>query len=388
MDKISLNSFTILYICLSQKWSSIERRALFDATFLRNCGGNPVILCYKNTQIDREAEIEAIPRIYITRENLKFNRILSYVSQMQKILAENRFEIVHCYHLTEYWLNAYLMRRHSHLSLIFTFNQNTQGSYHSFMAKWFLKRVDNILTLSAEVKELVCESFAVSSLKVKNIGFGLDLVRIQRKESEIMEVGCVVNNLGELQRLRMVVRVFSYIKSHDPELAKRLKFSIYLGPRVFNKRNAKNLLTELDHAFYEADIMIYGLEERSTQLKEISLLIGVAFEEPLNDFEMKAIIHKIPVLFPRTAARQSLLFRYEGIGESYLDGDIREITVKLKKIIGNYPRYTEALEMHGSEFYRVHGIDAYAQGLKTVYEGSFAKRQRYLAKKSFLSRKT
>lgn len=287
MDRINLKNFTVLYICLSQKWSSIERRVLFDATFLRNCGGNPVLLCYKNTQVEREAIKEDIPRIYIKREQLKINRILTFIKTMKQELRSERFEIIHCYHLTEFWLNAFLMKSRIHLSLVFTFNQHVTKVYHSFLSRWLLKRVDNILTLSNEINDFVKEGFAVSALKVKNVGFGLDIVKVAKSKSDKMEIACVVDNLSELQRLREIVKVFGFLKTHHEELAQKLNFSIYLGPRVFNRRNAKNILSELSHEFYESDIMIYELAERSERLKSVALLIGVAFEEPLNDYEMK-----------------------------------------------------------------------------------------------------
>lgn len=320
------------------------------------------------------------------REPLKFNRILSFVSKMRELLKEDRFEIVHSYHLTEFWINSFLMKSKLQPSMIFTFNQNLSTSYHSQISKWLLRRVDNVLTLSAEVHDFVCESFALSPQKVKNIGFGLDVAKPDKDASEIVEIGCVVDNLSELQRLRVIVRVFSFLKSHHGDIADSLRFSIYLGPRVYNKRNAKNILTELEHEFYASDIMIYSLQEKESELKNLSILIGMAFEEPLNDFEMKALLNNIPVLFPRTAARQNLLYRYPGIGESYMDGDIREATSKIHKMVKQLKDYTNASKVHESRIYDVHGIDTYAEGLKLAYEGSYTKRQRYLASKRFLPR--
>lgn len=387
MDKLTLNNFTTLYICLSQKWSSVERRAVFDATFLRNCGGNPVILCYKGTQVDLEAESEDIERIYLRREKIKINRILSYFRKIRRLLKLKRFDIVHCYHLPEFWINVLCMKSYLHMPLIFTFNQNLKVLYYGKISQWLLKRADSILTLSAEVNDFVKDSFAINPLKIKTIGCGLDLTKNNSLSPSEKEIACVIDNLAELGRLKTVVRVCSFLKTHHAELAQSLKFSIFLGPRIYQKPSAKKILTELSHEFYAHDIMTYELEREMGKLKKINLLIGVAFEEPLNDFEMRSLIHNIPVLFPRTAARQSLLFRHGKIGESYVDGDVREATAKIMNIIKNYPDYLLSLESANGDIYDVHGLDTYAERLRDVYEGAFAKRQRYIAGRRFLTKR-
>ena len=387
MDKIALNDLTALYICLSKNWSSLERRSLFDASFLRNCGGNPVILCYKNTRIDLEAEAEDIERIYIKREKLKLNRIFSYFKKIRCLLKQKRYDIIHCYHLPEFWINSICMKSFMSIPLLFTFNQNLKVVYYGALSKWLLKRADSILTLSSEVNDVVKDSFAINPLKIKTIGCGLDLVVQKREVLAEKLIACVINNEEQLSRLKMVIQVCGFLNTHNTAFGEKLNFCIFLGPRIFQKESTKKVLAGLSHDFYKYHIMTYELESEFEKLKKVDLLIGLSFEEPLDEFEIRSLVHNIPVLFPRTVARQSLLFRYGKIGESYIDGDIREVTAKLLKILTSYSSYLDALESSNEDILSVHGVETYSDKFRWIYESSIAKRRRYLARRHFLSRK-
>lgn len=63
-ERLRLSDLSILYVCLSEDWGTIERRCLSDATYFRNIGGSSIILCREKSLLDREGEREAIPRIY------------------------------------------------------------------------------------------------------------------------------------------------------------------------------------------------------------------------------------------------------------------------------------------------------------------------------------
>ena len=148
-DKIILQDFTVLAVCPSEKWSTIERRTIFDCTYLRNIGGNPVLLCFKGSQIDIEAEKEAIPKIYIKRHKLTPYKDFNFIIDFKNLLKENRYDIVHCYGLSSMWISSFLMKSNQMTPLFFTFNQNVNSIYHHMLAKWLLKRVDNVFTLSS-----------------------------------------------------------------------------------------------------------------------------------------------------------------------------------------------------------------------------------------------
>jgi hypothetical protein len=382
-EKVILQDFTVLIVCPSVKWSTIERRAIFDSTYLRNIGGNPIILCFKGSQIDTEAEKEDIPRIHIGKGKLKKRIGFKFIFELNKILSDERYDIVHCYSLQSAWISSFLLKSNQKISLFFTINQFVDSVQHGILAKWLLRRIDTIFTLSQEIREYVCENFHMPKSKVKSLGSGIDIVKSDSSDSSkaAKTIGCVINNLTELRRISSIVKIFRVLKSRRVDEFSDLSLSIFLGPRIYQKDKAKKILKDLDYEFYEGDIFLYSLENKISELKAVDIFLGVAFDEPLNDFEISSLINSVPVLFPRTAARQSLLFRYEKVGESYLIDDIREAHTKLTEMILNYSKYQKSLETNLANISDYHGLDHYSYQLKKIYKSNFSKRQRFVGSK-------
>ncbi|MBT4790956.1 MAG: glycosyltransferase [Halobacteriovoraceae bacterium] len=374
-EKIILQDFTVLLVCVSTGWSTVERRVLFDSTFLRNIKCNPVVLCVKGSQIDLAAEREDIARVYITKRNLDWG--VRFFFELRSLILENRYDIVHCYSLTAIWSAAFILRSQQKTPLFLTFNQNIVSIYHNVFVKWLLRRVDYIFTLCEDTQEFVQESFRISNQKIKSLGCGLEVYKGSAESREVKSVGCVINDVNEVKRLKYIVRVFRILKNEQVEKFSHLQLYVFLGPAIYQKNSAKKILTELEHEFYKGDILLYSLETKKDLLKDLDIYLGTAFDEPLNDYELTALIQEIPVLFPRTAMRQSLLFKYLWGGESYYEGDIREAKSKLLKILNNYPLYKSALRAFSDEITSSHGLDHYAENLQKYYEKAFAKRMRF-----------
>ncbi len=377
-EKIILQDFTVLLICISQKWSTIERRVLFDAAFLRNSGCNSVILCEKGSQLDKVAEFEDIPRVYInTKVNFLLN--LNVWKELNSLISEKRFDLIHCYSLKSARVAAFILKSHPKVPLIFTNNQLIKNYKHNFFNRWLLKRLDYVFTLSEELKDFSQEVLPIPRSKIKSLGGGLEVFKKKQSSEEVKNISCVIDNILELNKLKIIVKIFRVLKGSH-ENFKNLELCIFLGPRIYQKEKAKKVLTEFDYEFYEGDIKLYSLEGRDAELKSTDLFIGTAFHEPLNDYEIVALMNEIPVLFPRTAARQDLIFKFSWIGESYLNGDVREAKTKLAKIINNYQIYKNGLKDNSEKIQDFHGLDSYAQKLQLYYEKAFGKRHRSVIK--------
>lgn len=383
-EKVILQDFTVLLVCPSSKWSTIERRVLFDSTFLRNIGCNPVLLCVKNSQLDIAAEAEDIPRIYVNRKKISLYLGARFILEFRKLILENRFDIVHCYSLSATWMASFVLKSYQHIPLFFTLNQSIGSLNHNFIAKWLMKRVDFIFTLSGELRDYAEEVFPIHPGKIQVIGSGLEVFKDKEevKSKKLKNLGCVINSLNELKRLKYIVKVFRVLKSHSENKFNELQLHVFLGPKIYQKNKAKKILTELDYEFYEGDVLLYNLSGKSELLKDLDIFIGTAFDEPMNDFEIVSIMNEIPVLFPRTAMRQSLLFKHSWIGESFFDGDIREAKTKLSKILNNYAIYQAGLSECAEEITLTHGLETYAGELQRFYEKAFVKRRRFQAAES------
>ncbi|MAX66497.1 MAG: glycosyltransferase [Bacteriovoracaceae bacterium] len=374
-EKIILQDFTVLLVCTSQKWSTVERRVLFDSTFLRNIGCNPIIFCQKGSQLDKAAESEDIPRFYIKKKKLDFYLGIQFLFELRSLIQEKRFDIVHCYTLSSAWVTSFILQWDQKIPFFFTLNQNVNSFYQNLFAKWLLRRVDYIFTLSDEIKEFVEETFPVHSRKIVTLGGGLEVLKKAARKEEVQTLGCIINDLNELKRLRYVIRTFRVLKKSHADTLGALELNIFLGPRIYQKDRFKKFLTEFDYEFYEGDIFLLSLEEKSYLLKNLDVFWGTAFDEPLNDYEIVCIMNEIPVLFPRTSMRQNLLFRLPWVGESYYQGDIREAKTKLEKIINNYNVYRSSLADSSEKIQQYHGLDYYAEQLQRFYEKAFSKRR-------------
>ena len=381
-EKVILQDFNVLLVCTSKKWSTIERRILFDGIFLRDIGCNPVLLCLEGSQLDIESEKEDIEKIYLSNHRFHFTYDVKFFAELYRLLSQNRFDVVHCYSLMSTWMTSLILKRNKRIPLLFTLNQNINSIYHHFVAKWLLKRVDYVFTLSDEIQDFVGEAFNIQSYKIKNLGGGIDLNSVQPSQAKPRVIGCVINSMSELVRLKGVVKIFRVLQNHSSERYEGVILNIFLGPRIYQKDRAKKVLTELDYEFYEGDVFLYQLENKMDEFRSIDLLIGLAFDEPLNDFEIMTLLNGRPVLFPRTAMRQSLLFKYRWIGESYFENDIREARSKLMKILDNYPIYRNALNDYSDQIRQTHGLDTYADTFQFCYENAFVKRHRLEAVKS------
>ena len=381
-EKVILQDFTVLLVCPSQKWSTIERRVLFDSTLLRNMGCNPVILCYKNSQIDIEADIEDIPRVYISSK-LSFYKGTQFLAELRRLVMEKRFDIIHCYSLFPLWFSAFILGSHQHIPLFLTYNENIQVKPFSVVSKWLLRRVDFIFTLSKGVEDFLKDVFPVPPKKLRTLGTAIELgAKKPSEENESpKQIGCVINNLTELQKLHFPIKTFRLLKNEYSSEWEHLELFIFLGPRVYQQDRAKDVLTELDYEFYKGDIHLISLKGKESRLKEVDIFFGTAFDEPINDYEIAALISGIPVLFPRTGMRQSLVHAMGFQAESYFESDLREAKAKLLILLKNNQVYCKSLENRKQEIVNFHGLESYVSKFQKFYEMAYSKRLRLKQKK-------
>ena len=268
-EKVILQDFNVLLVCTSKKWSTIERRILFDGIFLRDIGCNPVLLCLEGSQLDIESEKEDIEKIYLSNHRFHFTYDVKFFAELYRLLSQNRFDVVHCYSLMSTWMTSLILKRNKRIPLLFTLNQNINSIYHHFVAKWLLKRVDYVFTLSDEIQDFVGEAFNIQSYKIKNLGGGIDLNSVQPSQAKPRVIGCVINSMSELVRLKGVVKIFRVLQNHSSERYEGVILNIFLGPWIYQKDRAKKVLTELDYEFYEGDVFLYQLENKMDEFRSI-----------------------------------------------------------------------------------------------------------------------
>ena len=382
-EKVILKDFTVLLVCPSLKWSTLERRVLFDSVFLRNLGCNPVVLCVKGSQIDIEMEAEDISRVYL---NNKINYYFGapFLLELRKLILENRFDLIHCYSLSSTWFSAIVLGTRHEVPLFLTYNQNFSNAPSSIFAKWLLRRVDYIFTLSGEVEDFVKENFPIPAKKVRTLGVGVEVntKKISLKNKKTTKIGCVVDSLSGGNDLHFPIKAFRLLKNSSEGIWDSIELNLFLGPKIYESEKGKEALAELDHEFYKGDLHLIHKRGNLAKIKELDIFFGTAFNEPVNDYEIAALLHGVPVLFPRTAMRQSILHVYTGVGESYFQDDHREVRVKLLKMLSDLTGYRKNLKKVISDISLNHGLDFYADEFQKFYEMAYLKRLRIKHKKS------
>lgn len=378
-ERVRVNDLTTLFICPSRGWRTLERKALADCLYLRDCGGNPILFCLKNSALDKEAEKHDLQRIYYTGQKLSRLFDLRYALDMKKILKENRFDIVHCYNLDFIWGVCFVLLSNPKVPLLLTFNHFLDSEQKSLWQRWLFRRVDLVVTFSQSTKEIAQETLPVSLRKIKIAGGGIEpAAKRLRDESQVKRIGCIIASKEDYENLKVVVHALHALLPQTVDLGIKLEFNIYQALGTGKKKKEAELRGLIKDLGLEDLVAFKKGEEPQTVFKETDIFVGTSFEEPFNDFELMAVLSRVPVVFPRTASRQSILFQYKWVGESYHFEDARELKVKLLKLLINGQVYLNELQDSHQEILDLHGIEAYFQRVSGFYERLYAKRIRYL----------
>ncbi|MCO4754079.1 MAG: glycosyltransferase [Bacteriovoracaceae bacterium] len=384
-ERVHVNDLTTLFICPTKKWRTLERKAIADCLYLRDCGGNPILFCVKGTYVDREAEKRDLPRIYYTGQKLDRLFDLRYIRDMRKILNENRFDIVHCYNLDFIWGLCFVLMSNPKVPLLLTFNRFLNFTQKSLWQRWLFRRVDLVITFSQTTKEIAQETLPVSFRKIKIAGGGIDVIpKAIREEKLTKRLGSIISGSDDVDRVKVVMYALQSLLSSTIDLGIKLEFAVFSS---FDQDSDELVpLQELVSQLGLTEVVSYKpLFSGESTFKEVDIFVGTSFGEPFNDFEIMALLSHVPVIFPRTASRQSILLQYKWVGESYYFEDARELKAKLLKLLINEQVYLNELQDSHEQIKELHGIEAYAERVSGFYERLYAKRLRYIRHKEKLN---
>jgi len=123
-DKLRLSDLSVLYVCLSHEWTTIERRCLADANYFRNIGGSSFILCHEKSLLDKEAEKESLPRIYFPTDLTTWRSKLNFYFQIQLLLQKQQLDLIHSYNYESLIPLGMILKGMPQIPMLFTFNRN------------------------------------------------------------------------------------------------------------------------------------------------------------------------------------------------------------------------------------------------------------------------
>jgi hypothetical protein len=389
-EKLRLSDLNVLYICLSDNWSTIERRCIADASYFRNIGGSAFIMCREKTLLDKEAEKEDIPRLYFPSLPVSWKNKMNFYFHLQQLLQKQQVDIIHSYNYESLLLTGMVLKGLPQIPLIFTFNEAQSWKATSFFDKWFLSRTDAIFTFSSNIKDLASETFPVNPRKVHVLGAGIDFpAKIQRKQHPDDKKKIMVfipRTEMKLETIKILVDAISPLLH-------------YLNQQNYHQRLIFTFVTDIpwyDHPIYDAlkrMILERHLEMHisfeskpldSNSFQDCDILVGLPMGELFSDLDLYALVTQTPVLLPRTSTRQ-LMVKQGKFGETYHPEDGRELRGKLSKILLNYQVYLEELQGVELELQDLHHFEKYAEELYAHYEKLYSQRLRYTQKKKKLA---
>jgi hypothetical protein len=389
-EKIRLSDLTVLYICLSEEWSTVERRCISDAVYFRNMGGSPFILCHEKSLIDREAEKEDIPRLYFSSDLTHWRSKLNFYFQLQHILQKQQVDIIHSYNYNSLLPLGMILKGMPQIPMVFTFNENMPWKKNNLLDRWFISRIDSIFTFSHNIKELAAETFPVNRRKIHVTGAGIDfpskIIRSTHAEEKRKITTFVQRTEKDLKNLKLFVDAIPPLlyQLNSINFHQRLLFTFLTDISWY----VHPIYEELKRMILERHLEMYiSFETRpltTASFQDCDVFVGLPQAELFSDQDIYALVTQTPVLLPRTSTRQHLI-KQGKFGETYHPEDGRELKDKLVRILMNYSSYLDELKGVEVELHDLHHFERYAEELYAHYEKLYTQRLRYTLKQKKLA---
>jgi glycosyltransferase involved in cell wall biosynthesis len=389
-EKIRLSDLTVLFICLSEEWSTVERRCIADASYFRNIGGAAFILCHQGSILDKEAEGEDIPRLHFPGNLKGFRSKLNFYFQIQHILSKQQIDIVHSYNHESLLPLGMILKGLPQIPMVFTFNENIPWKKNSILSRWFVSRTDSIFTFSPNIKELAGETFPVSARKIHVTGAGIDfparLIRSHHTQEQKKIMTFIPRNEEDLSHLRLFVDaippLLHSLKSW--EFNQKLIFTFLTDVSWYTHPLYDGLKRMILERHLEMHISFETRPLASSSFQDCDIFVGLPRAELFSDSDLYALVTQTPVILPRTSTRQQLV-KGGKFGETYHPEDGRELKDKLLKILTTYNNYLEELNGVELELQEQHHFEKYAEELYAHYEKLYTQRLRYSQKQKKLA---
>ncbi|HXH32507.1 MAG TPA: glycosyltransferase [Bacteriovoracaceae bacterium] len=384
-EKIRLSDLTVLYVCLSEEWSTIERRCIADASYFRNIGGTAFILCHEKSLVDRESEKDDIPRLYFGAALTGWKSRLNFYFQIQQILLKQQIDIIHSYNFDSLLPLGMILKSLPQVPLVFTYNEFLPWKNHSFFDRWFISRTDSIFTFSPNIKELAAENFPVSARKIHVTGAGIDfpakILRSQHPEEKKKIMTFIPRTEDDLKNLRLLVDAIPPLLHHLKSVGfnQKLIFTFLTDISWYTHPIYDGIKRMILERHLEMHISFETRPLASHSFQDCDIFIGLPTTELFSDQDLYALVTQTPVLLARTSTRQHLV-KQGKFGETYHPEDGRELKDKIIKILANYSNYLEELNGVELELQEQHHFERYAEELYAHYEKLYTQRLRYTQK--------
>ncbi len=379
-EKPRLSDLKVLFVCPSKNWGTLERRAVQDATYLRDSGSEPIIFCLKNTPVYEEAKKEDIRIKVYSKQEIKKKFEFSYYRNLKKILGIYKFDLIHCYGLEYIWPLCMLLKKHKRIPLFLTVNKNMSKNYNTFWYKVLFSRIDRVLTFDDLILDFARAMLPIKKKKLDVIGVGIETSLVeQRKDSQSSSwrIGCYIRKTTS--DVNLVTPIFNSMRamlSSQREGDEKIDLVLFTDTTWNQSHINKELRGYIMDMGLENNIRLENKIRPLSDLSMLDIFLGIETGEPFFDYEVNALLHGVPIISPRTSSRATLFGHGRQVGETYKMGDSRELKVKIQKMLTRYSTYSENVKSQKEELESLHCLENYASSLFDLYMKLLEQRER------------
>ncbi len=380
----TVSDLNCLYICPTLKWTTNERQALRDCLMFRELGGFPILFCFKDSYLDQMAKELGIERIHSRRRSINSWFDFSFYFYIKELIRKNNINIIHCYNIEYANTLSLSLGAFPDVPLIFSINKLMRAKKKGFFRRLLFSRIDLLLTINRTIRHSLEDCLPMKTKKIHALGTGLrfnENFTIKPLEDCWRFMCYVPSHTTNIEHL---VTLFSGLKPLESSLREFTmpvkKFKLFL----VCKKNWEDfviypeLIDVIREKGLEDLVEFQQVDDVVNSINDYHLSISIDAEENVSDYEIISAARLVPIVIPRSGGRSDLLENFQGIGESYLPRDAREIKDKCLKILVNKAFYDQNLLYQRPKIIDTHGHQYYRLRAKALYENLVEVRKRLI----------
>jgi hypothetical protein len=333
-ERFIISDLCTLHLCPSQRWGTLEKKALTDCLFLRDSGANPIIFCIQGSVLDKEAEKEDIPRIHYSGKKNITGFELNYFFELKKIIDDKEVDLIHCYHLPSLWLVCGLLNRNPLIPLVLTTDSVPTKRIQGFVYKWLARRIDSLVCFSASDKDYLPNVIPIPRRKMRYFGMGIDMSDFQLSPTTHKRIiGCYIDRgLTDMKLLKNFLLNIERIQEIATERQIDIGFHFFFQDGA-QDTDAFNQVEEYIKEKQASEFVHIAVTKSFlSTLNKINIYISLDNRSSITYEEMMGMIGQKLVLMPRTASRTDLVSSFGRVAQTYSVDNAREMKVKFTKV--------------------------------------------------------
>lgn len=383
----NLTGKAFFFFAPSNRWETSERNVIRDAQIARDLGARVIIYCYRDSVLDEWCKNHHFETRYCTGKIKNRFKLFKTIKRLITFFKKENVELVHCYNVEHIWPLAFFLRTDRQISLVFSLSHELKYFYRNIWFRPLVARIDHIFFISWEMVDNISGHLGVPMRKMGYIGTGGAEPSEKGKPpfSRDKDSFYIATNVSGTERrikfIDVILNAFKILVQSNL-LEKKLYLVLASEKRWSHFVVANELRRKLTDMGLESNLIFVDSHEMGEVQQHVDLWIGQERTEDIEDYCVEALLNNRPVIFPRTASSVEIIRQFGQVGETYKNGDGRELRHKIKKTLESLVKYEKSLEKSLSKIDEFFGPQVYRQRLGDSYLKLVSRRERYLRKKT------